>query len=497
MKRTYTNQEMTRILKQELVIPEKVDRGMQEAYMKLGIKKPGKTTFFLKRKVLRILAAAAVLTAGSSIVVFAANKFLSANLVKEEEAVTYDLTIDHNQETHEIEVEPTYIPEGYVLYGENTPLGGKWHNDETGGTISIFTMNAAELDEYIRLGNTDELTHGMKEKNLKEEIEINGMKVALFMPDSAYIDSDKTTVKAMLFNEEDGYLINIYHNSQLSKEETIKIAKGLDIRVLDSTVPYKTDEEIDKLLAEQKFDEEQRKARMKPELLADNNFFSIGTELKLPFTEFEDGTKMDDFRYTVESIEVKDRLPVSEYPTENYYDYDGEMADWLNEDGTLKSHERFKYTYDASGNETGVPLVQTVASKFVVVHMKLKNNNEVNLFDNEVMVCPFLKYLDKDENGFSRSDATDLQYFPANENYHLTTDGFPVYFDKMYYTDGIERLKRFHFVPMEPGEELEYTLAYVVDEDLLDNAFFQFYSGYDGYPVPEGGNEYVYVKVEQ
>ena len=52
-------------------------------------------------------------------------------------------------------------------------------------------------------------------------------------------------------------------------------------------------------------------------------------------------------------------------------------------------------------------------------------------------------------------------------------------------------------VPMQPGEELEYTLVYVVDEDRLDNAFFHFYSEYGGWPVPEGGNEFVYVKVQQ
>lgn len=45
MRRTYSNQEMTRILQQELVIPEQVDRGMQDAYMKLGIKLPKKTSF--------------------------------------------------------------------------------------------------------------------------------------------------------------------------------------------------------------------------------------------------------------------------------------------------------------------------------------------------------------------------------------------------------------------------------------------------------------------
>lgn len=494
MKRTYSNQEMTRILKQELVIPEKVNLGMQEAYEKLGIKKSKKRTSFIKRKVFRVLAAAAVLTAGSSLVVFAANKFLSTNLVKENESVTYDLTIDHEQKAHKVEVEPTYMPAGYTLMEEDHPLDGKWYNKETGGAITIVATNAAELDEQVRLGNIDLLTYGLKEENLKEELDINGMKVSLFLSESAYVDSDKQTVRAMLFNEEEGYLVEIFNmDSHLPMEETIKIAEGLDIRVLDSTVPYKTDEEIKSLLAEQKAMERHLLAEMNPEALTDNNFFSFGEELRIPFAAAEDGAKPDDIRYTIESVEVRDKLPASEYPIENYPAYEEQVAGWINEDGSLKPHERFRYSLDEIGNPTGDPTVETVESKFVVVHMKVKNNNEVNHYGDEVYVSPDICYLNKDENGKYLQHTVDNEYRPANEGYALQY-GAPIYFDKIYYTEGIERLKHYNFVPMEPGEEMEFTLAYVVDEDRLDSTFFQFYSGYIGWPVPEGGNEYVYVK---
>lgn len=499
MKRTYSEQEMTRILNQELVIPEKINLGMQEAYEKLGIRTTKKRTFFIKRKAFRILAATAVLAAGSSLAVLAANKFLSANLVKEAENVTYDLAIDHEHKAHEIEVTPTYMPEGYESGGENSAWGGKWHNAKTGGTITITASNAAELDEQLRLGDADMLTHGFKEENLKQELDINGMKVALFLFESGYVDSDKQTVDAMLFNEDEGYLVQIFNmNSHLSMEETIKIAEGLDIRILDSTVPYKTDEEIESMLAEREIEKAKIEDEWKPEPLADNNFFSIGEELKIPFIEAEGGIKPEDIRYTVESVEIKDALPVSEYPIENYPAYEEEIAKWLNGDGSLKPHERFEYPLDENGNPAGEPTVETVDSKFVVVQMKVKNNNDVNPYDGfEVCVCPYVKYLEKDAGGKYLHDHTEgNEYYPANEGYGLQY-GFPVYFDKMYYTEGTQRLKHSHFVPMEPGEELEYTLAYVADEDKLDDAFFHFYSGYGGWPVPEGGNKYVYVKVKQ
>ena len=58
-------------------------------------------------------------------------------------------------------------------------------------------------------------------------------------------------------------------------------------------------------------------------------------------------------------------------------------------------------------------------------------------------------------------------------------------------------MKGFHIVSLQPGEELEYTLVYVVDEDRLDDAYLQFYSGEGQGCESETGNEYVYVKIEQ
>lgn len=312
---------------------------------------------------------------------------MSANLVKEQGTITYDLTVDHEQTAHEVEVTPTYMPEGYQLMDDENPLSGKWHNNETGGSITIVSANAAELDKESRLGQIDWLIRGMKEENLKEELEINGMKVALFLSESPYVDSDKTTANAMLFNEEEGYLVEIFNmNSHLPIEETIKIAEGLDIRVLDSTVPYATEEEINALLTEQKAAQRQLQAEMRPELLADNNFFSVGEELKIPFTAAEDGSTPDDIRYTVEAIEIKDSLPVSEYPSENYPNYDAQMAKWMNDDGSLKPHERFRFSRESTENPAIEPTIETVNSKFVVLHMKIKNHNKANhRYDTEFL----------------------------------------------------------------------------------------------------------------
>lgn len=504
--RKYSNQEIERILRQDLEIPHEIEQGMQSAYQKLGMEEQAKVRLGGKIRMWKVLAAVAILAAGSSLVVLAANTFLSANLVKDEDSVKYDLTIDRQQEAHEIEVEPTYMPEGYVLGDENTPFGGKWHNYETGGGITITAMNAAELDEMIRLGDIEMLTNGMREKHLRKEIEINGMKTALFVSDRQYVDSDKKRMDVRLFNEEEGYLIEIFNmDTILSEEEIIKVAEGLDIKVLDTVVPYKSDAEIQAILEERKMEASNAKGLLRYSRVKDNCFFAFGEELKVPYLDPQENTVWNDIRYTVESVEIKDQLLPSEYPIENYPEYEMKIADWVNEDGTLKPYERYKYTLDENGNrmEEEDPTVETVQSKYVVVKMKVKNCNTENPYSEgyDVSIAPSLEFLNIQDDGIYHHPINDQEYYPANEGYALSTEGFPVYFDKMYFTEGIDRLKHAYFVPMEPGEELEYTLVYVADEDRLDNAFLYFYGGYNAFDntwkIEEGGNDFVYVKVMQ
>lgn len=488
MKREYSDQEMKRILQQEIEIPGQVEQGIQDAYRKIGAENVGRRHSWKYHKIWKVVAAAAVLTAGSSFVVFAANHFLSVNLITGEDSVKYELQIDRNQDAHEIKVTPGYMPEGYVYGDETSAYGGKWHNEETDGIITIIPYNASELDELIRLGDAEQLTHGIKEENLKEETDISGMKTSVFVTDSEYIDSENTTKRLFLFNEEDGYLIEIISYSDLPEKELLKVAEGLEIQILDSVVPYKTEEEINIQLA--KREEINDEKEMSDGAIAQNCFFAVGDELKNPYAK----ALQEDLRYTVESIEVKDTLMLDEYPMENYVNYE-EAAQWINEDGSLKPHER-RHDIIGENGEIAESVVETVSSKYVVVKMKLKNANKVNpCLEYEAFVAPYLKNLSQNENG--NWTENEDSYLPANEEYMIQTDGLPVYFDQRYYTDGIEGLKHALFLPMEPGEETEYTLVYIVDEDRLDSAFLQFYSGMGSADGPETDNAEVYVKVLQ
>ena len=245
MKREYSKEEMEQILRGEAKIPKRVDEKMQDAYRQIrqnaqqqdqeNMQESGQEKTSRKKRQGRVrgwkvVLAAATLSLGASFVVVAANKFLQANLVEKDETVQYEIQVNKEQEAHQITAEPTYIPDGYV-YSEDGPYGGKWHNEATGGTITVITYNAAQLDEMSRLGNDEELLKYKKDSHL-DQLEISGMKTDVFVDDNFYVDSEKTIKNIYLFNEEYGYGVRVWSESDLPAEELVKVAEGMEIRVL-------------------------------------------------------------------------------------------------------------------------------------------------------------------------------------------------------------------------------------------------------------------------
>ena len=90
-----------------------------------------------------------------------------------------------------------------------------------------------------------------KESRVKTS-DTENTKLDLFLMDSEYVDSEKTEKMLYLFNEEEGYGIYIHNTSDLPQEEIEKVAEGLKVTVLDETVPYPSEEEIQTEIEEKK-----------------------------------------------------------------------------------------------------------------------------------------------------------------------------------------------------------------------------------------------------
>lgn len=478
MKKEYTKKEMERILKQDVVIPKKVRDKMNAAYEELGIDTKITMKYTKKHKAWVAAGIAAALLIGTSTVALAASQILSGAWVQKNQSVQYDYKLDHKKEAHAIKVEPTYMPEGYVI----DPGSGKWHNPNTDGDISILSYNAADLDWMERSGDAS-FPKYPKDQHVKNT-DINGTKVDAFAGDDFYIDSGKKVNEVYLFNEEYGYGVKVWSDSNLSTDEVMKVAKGLKITVLDTVVPYvkDTDPEMLKEKSSKKSIEEGHKAFEAG--VPDSAVVGFGQEVKDPgYEKYKKDPKYlenaDDIRFKVEDVQVRDTLPLDEFPAANYVDYN-QVTPWLNADGTLKPHDRFKDVYGGSRlPESKRILEKNVKSKFVVVKMKVKNDSDTQSEFNQTMgvyMAPApCTLIPKKDGGYAYPD---YQLYPANENYKIQIDGYPIYFDKIYYTDGIKRIKDAVIRPLAAGEELEYTMAFVMDEDQIANMYLQFFPSY-------------------
>ena len=314
MKQIYSQEEMERILKSNVEIPDPVEQKINDAYRDLGFTDESRSHRIhrRKKKAWGTIAAAAALIAGLGVTVYAAGQFFHAQLTQKDEKLTYSLTIDPSEkEAHEIRVTPGYVPEGYV-YQEDGPYGSKWYNEETQGSMSIIPYNASELYEMSRTQEDPLPVFG--KDSLIESVDIQGMNVDIFSDDGDYIDSEETIQNIFVFNEEWGYAVHVWLNGPgLADDEAVKVAEGLDIEVLDTTVPYPTEEEITAINEEnQRIEEEIKKASTS---ITDDSIRGLDDVMKVEDDEY---VIYHGIEYQAVDIQVTDTLPPDKFPEENF-----------------------------------------------------------------------------------------------------------------------------------------------------------------------------------
>ncbi len=229
-------------------------------------------------------------------------------------------------------------------------------------------------------------------------------------------------------------------------------------------MPYPSENEIEKILA----DQEGQKASFDLSY-GESFFFSVQDEITDPLHP------ENPIRYKVADITVTDSLPQAQFPEESYVtDYDSAVAPLLNEDGTLKSHER----YSPDAEDTTAENIETVGSKFITATVEITNTEDSS---QEAYITPMLELLKTD-------DAGEFERFyvqPASAAYaSLSVEGEPLFQSIQQFTGS--RKKHVRFAEIGAGETLECTFAWVVDDDCTDNAYLAFFdmcgSGTNSYP---------------
>ena len=485
------DEEVKKKLREDVDVPECVDEGIKRAYDMIGIS--GERKVIRRRKrIWPAVAAVAALTAGLSITAAAVNYYLKVHLEEEGQVLKYYIEVDKEQkEAHQIEVNPTYLPKGFEAEQAEEGAPKKIYGTVEGDSISIISYNAAEL---YRMSQLEENVFAEYRKDSYSAVE-GEQKLDLFTRKNEKVDSDREITDVYLFSEEEGYGVWIWSESSLEQEELVKIANGLEITVLEETVPYPSEAEI----AEERQNDKDaaKKAEAEQEYRSSNGVseelvYQVGEEVKDTTREMMAESYPDylrevylseeeDIRFTVLSTAVSDTLPTDTF-SQQYFTTD--MENWMNEDTSLKAHQRYRLgeeegqtTFDARADKEA----ETVNSKYVIVKMKAKNVSAFQTDLNKtvgVSIAPILTVMQEGEAG--KLVYPQETFWSANEGYDLQWGAerggsFPIYFDKPYFTEGIKGVKSRLFCPLAPGEEMEYTLVYVVDEDQLSNMYLHFY----------------------
>ena len=318
---------------------------------------------------------------------------------------------------------------------------------------------------------------GVKDRieEILELVEDRQYLIDIFSDDGYYIDSEENIQNIFVFNEEWGYAVHIWMDDpELSDSVALKVAEGLDIEVLDTTVPYPTDEEIAAINEEnQRIEEEIKKASTG---ITDDSIRGLDEVMKI---EDDESVFYQGIEYQAVDIRVTDTLPPDEFPEENFIrDTYPSLAQYVDADGTLKPHERFM---SADSRET-----ESTEASFIIVTTKIRNTGDTA---QNADLSPFLRYLDENGDGtYTLSDPLDKSS-PAQKSWReLITDGFP-----FYQSAPDKGEKEELFTTIQPGEEIECTSVYVADNDCLDSAYMQYFNvGAAAPDTPE-----LYVKVTE
>lgn len=437
-----------------------------------------------------VLAAAMGILAVSSVTVMAINGMFSKTVEQTEDTLSYKLEFNYELTPNAIEVEAGYIPEGY----ETRENMGKliWSADGSGKDgISIYLATANTLDQQPDQLDVDNV------KSI-EKTTINGMEAHLITLNYDLERETRTFDKRIyLFDETEGFVCIIFGGNDLSMEELVKVAEGLQFTKQEEVLEYMSAEEKEareKALAESMEQYEQEEQARLEFGVPQEYIYDIGDSFEAldSFVDKESGiSESNTTRIMVESAEIIDS--VADYPQENFFDYEARIASNINEDGTASSYTRVTYSDSDDGSDPQeVARDEGVNRKFLKVTFTAENISDAAV--DFWAGAPNIAYLQPVEEGNYRYAETWTEPLNLQED-AMTYENRAIYFDKSPYAGELN--SHFFYCDLAAGETLEYTMLFVVDEDMLDNLYLCWGRAGTGTVIPEEGETYTerYVRI--
>lgn len=339
------------------------------------------------------------------------------------------------------------IPDEYTM----NEKGGGWYsfNHKEG-----FDAGKDFGVELLKVDKNVEKKFLLDDVGMQEEIKVgdnNGIYVKFNgLMESEYEEESINNYgqRVLVFDEKQGYILQIYAMNGIEKEKLLKYASGITLK------PCEQGEECASMLLSEYI-------KTKSDVEKDTPLQGIDASHVVSEKET---ILFHGIEYEVNEVQVSDTLET--IMKENGKGTDGEIwenrLEYSDKKGKLKTYTRETIEY-GDGHTTPSSRVvgrKDVAQKFVLVELRVKNTTKK--VKQDVEACLKMDYM-TEENGTYVYDTTS--YYRPRVVEDCQCDNRPQYFKE---TNGG---KGFYLKDLQPGQEEVYHIGYFVDEDYLDNMF--------------------------
>lgn len=387
------------------------------------------------------LAAAAAFAAVMliSVSVYAAITIFQASVTVDKDSGTTDIHLKKIDDAQvlPIKIYADYLPSGYQEWEENKySLNGEFGKDG----IAVAPANA---NAQITVEASSEV----------EETTIQGRKATIITRKGM-----EYSHLIFLYYEDTGHVIEIMAADAIPLDEVIKVAENIRFEELSEgdSNGYQPFQDTPEIVNEEI-----------PVINMDTIIKKGDTSDYVTADDLGEGSQpsKEGLKYTVEDIQVMDRVPLDHLDPQYFYDQEKVMS-FLSEDGTLQPYHRVASVWE--DNETKQKDLGTVGMKYLSVTIKMENLSEEDRMD--VGFYPRIYQLDQKEDGTLELPSD------AFEHYAIQPDQGPFYFDQSSY---LEERKHFYFMDFAGKETKEIHLGYAIPEDKLSDSFLSFQESSD------------------
>lgn len=406
-----------------------------------------------KRRWPAVAAAAALCTAviGVPVGVLAATGFFQKETKLESGTLTYHFSVNYDLQPGVFDVTPNYIPDGYA--GD----GMKYHSED--GWKKDFSL--------LPIWNTADLA---REENSFTQYHVENVEHTTLSGMSADIvtfqdaDKNESPTFIFLFNEAEGYVMEVWGDYGVSVDELTKIADNLTITRTGIDVSASEQgltEDVEKTTA----DQDGQEWSVPP--AADLN---LSAEQIVPLGQSYTSSHWDGsvVTFTVLDAQISDTLGTVD--TTCFVNYD-ELTPWLNADGSLRPYTRRQYSQDG----LDVIAEETMEQRFLRVRVRAEMSCDEAAMQEalahgcdpedigQIALDACVKRLGEEHDGIYEWFSDNYGPVP-NEHYFLQRDSRCIYLDAPNPLPG----GMFFYRDMQDGDCVEYDMIFVIDRDAAD-----------------------------